>query len=144
MHGQKFFILTTSPWSPRRGNSGQRRKLPLLAWRDGVASCVEASRGARCSSRPPTRANAHLSSWLYQVNPLVMFPSNCMFFTFSGLDLGPSLEDQPVTSKVNLASVLSPSDDVLALFREEKVRLPLKISDKILIKLTGRGRGRGG
>ena len=57
--------------------------------------------------------------------------------TFSGLDLGPSLEDQPLTSKVNLASVLSPSDDVLALFYEEKVWLSLKISDGILIKLTG-------
>ena len=42
-------------------------------------------------------------------------------FTPSGLDLGPSLEEQPAISKVNLASVLSPSDDVLALFREEKV-----------------------
>ena len=39
----------------------------------------------------------------------------------NGMDFGPSLENQPVTSKVNLASVLSPSDDVLALFREEKV-----------------------
>ena len=45
---------------------------------------------------------------------------------FSGLDLGPSLEDRPVTSKVNLASVLSPSDDVLALFRDEKVCIYLQ------------------
>ena len=47
-----------------------------------------------------------------------------------------------MVSKVNLASVLSPSDDVLALFREEKVRLP-KLSEAIYIKhiLTGGGKG---
>lgn len=64
-----------------------------------------------------------MSSRLFQVNHMVMFSSSSKTFISSGLDLGPSLEDQPMISKVNLASVLSPSDDVLALFREEKVRL---------------------
>jgi len=48
----------------------------------------------------------------------------------SGMDFGPSLENQPVTSKVNLASVLSPSDDVLALFREEKVEEKVTVEEK--------------
>ena len=48
----------------------------------------------------------------------------------NGMDFGPSLENQPVTSKVNLASVLSPSDDVLALFREEKVEEKVTVEEK--------------
>ena len=141
MHCKKFFILTASPRPPRRGHPGQRRKLPLLAGRDGVASCVKASRGAGCTLGSPARANAHMSYRLFQVNHMVMFSSSSKTFyiqwTGSGTEFGRSANDQQGQPCLRPESIRR-----CAGFVPRGKGPTLKLSDMILIKHINRRRKR--